>query len=689
MADKKVEIALVLSAYDKISSVVNSVVSNTTAKLATMQAYSQKLATMADKSKYYGRESITAGVTMAAPLIAAAKAYADQEEAALHMRTSMMQDGSRINEKAYSQLIAFANKSTDVYGDSAAAYEEMNRVLMENGVTTTDILGGIGTSVEKLALVFKMAPSGISQFAARMKQDMAILPKEMNGMMDLVSRLQMTGVGKNGEESVMELGEFYSKAGIGARLLGATGLQSAKDLGALGGVFMRTGLSGQNVGNNFRRIFDGLRDADKVKKMNDVAKQYGITLDFFDKNHQFKGMGAFVGELGKLQGMNLNQLSAIMKPFGGKTGLSTDFLEVLGKFGVNVFNEYNQALARKATLDAIAAERQKSLNFQTFRLKNQVIGAASVFASTYGSSIKQAIFWLGSMIKTVVTFINNHKKLVGSVAKGIALIAGYRIVTGGAALAFGFLLKGVVNFIQLGGVLGKILMFTGQGLLIVGSFLGRMGLLLLTRGIPAMVSFTATVWANAAAWLANPATYIILAIIAAVAALIAIGILVYKNWDKILRWFKIGWAVLKASVAANIAVFQLFWQILKGIGTTIVGIFTFNPAKIAEGAKEAAAAINSIMAGGIKKVAIEASARSLRESGINPNRPLSEAYNNVKKPIVKNNTGGTVNNHFSPQINLSGSASKDDGKKLADSLKPHWEKWTKEQQKNQLRTSYK
>lgn len=686
MADKKVEIALVLSAYDKISSVVSAVVSKTTAKLASMQAYSQKLA---DSSKSFGRDGITAGVTMAAPLVAAAKAYADQEEALLRMKATMMRDGNVINQKAFNDLANFARSTSDQLTGSTADYVNMIRVLQENSIKSEDILNGIGGSVAKLSVLFHMAPDSIAQFAARMRQDMSVLPKEMDGMMDFIARLQAAGVGKNGEEAVNEMGEAFSKAGLGAQNLGVKGLQASKDLGALMGIFIRRGISGQTVGNNFRRIFDGLRDGEKLQKANEVARQYGITLDLFDKNHKFRGIPYLVGELNKLKGMDINAVSAILKPFGGKQGLSTDFLEFLGKEGTEAFNGLNERLSQQALYGSKVKTIMSGLSNQFNLTKTNAINLAATFASTYAPQIKSLLNSLNNFIARLSVFINTHKTLVGNIAKAVAIIASYRLATGGAALAFGFLLKGVVNFIQLGGVLGKILMFTGQGLLIVGSFLGRMGLLLLTRGIPAMVSFTATVWANAAAWLANPATYIILAIIAAVAALIAIGILVYKNWDKILRWFKIGWAVLKASVAANIAVFQLFWQILKGIGTTIVGIFTFNPAKIAEGAKEAAAAINSIMHGGIKKVAIEASARSLRESGINPNRRLSEAYNDVKKPIAKNNAGGTVNNHFSPQINLSGSASKDDGKKLADSIKPHWEKWTKEQQKNQLRTSYK
>lgn len=663
--DKKINIAVILSAYDKVSAVVNQVVKGTTIQLSQLQKFSENAS---KKSFAYGRQSLTTGAAIGAPLLAAAKMFGNQEEAALDLRAAMMRDGAKISEQSYNSLIKFAKKSTDVYGQTTASYIEMNRVLLENGLKTPDILNGIGDSVEKLGFVFKMAPAGIGQFAARMKQDMSVLPQQMAGMMDLVSRLQRTGIGKTGEEAVTELSEFYSKAGIGARLLGATGLQSAKDLGALGGVFIRTGLSGNTVGNNFRRIFDGIRDADKIKKANQVASQYGIQLDFFDKNHNFKGIASFAGELGKLQGLDPQKINEILKPFGGHQGLSTDFLESLGKFGVKSFNDYQENLSQLATLDAIAAEKKKGLNFQMTRLINQSINAAVAIGSTYGSSIKRAIMWLGGLVKTVISFVDKHKTLVGAIAKGLLYFAGYKLAIGGAAMVYGSLMGTIANSIKFLGIAGNLFMFLGRSALIVGANMGRLFLLFLTRGIPAMVSFTAQVWANAAAWLANPATYIILAIIAAVAALIAIGILVYKNWDKIMTWFSDQWKSLKAQVAGIIAVFGLFLDVIIGVDKAMLGLFTFNPSLLVNGIKQTALAVSKIASGGISAVYNTAHDQSLAASNAKP----------------------TVEHHyFQPVIHLHGTATHDDAKRVTDATKSQFDRWMKDHEAKKKKLSYR
>jgi TP901 family phage tail tape measure protein len=209
----------------------------------------KKLKEVSDASIKYGRESIATGLAAAAPLLAATKAFADQEDAMLQMKAELLGDGNTLNQKVFSDLTAYANGAALKYGESAAEYMKMIRVLRENSIEPKDILGGIGDAVEKLSVLFHVPPDSIAQFAARMKQDMGILPKEMIGMTDLIARLKNAGVGKDGAEAVQEMGEAFSKAGLGAHNLGVSGLQSAKDLGALMGIFIS-----QGIWNDFRLL---------------------------------------------------------------------------------------------------------------------------------------------------------------------------------------------------------------------------------------------------------------------------------------------------------------------------------------------------------------------------------------------------------------------------------------------------
>jgi TP901 family phage tail tape measure protein len=686
MDDKRINVAVVLSAYDRISAVVTQVVASTSAKLNQLQKYSDKIA---QASISRGRSDMVTGAMIAAPLIAAAKAYGDQEEAALAMRTAMMQDGGKVNEIAYRQLISFANKTSETLTGSTADYLRMVKVLQENSIKPDEILGGIGDAVSRLSVFFKMAPDSIGQFAARMKQDMGVAPKEMTAMMDVIARLKNAGVGKDGQEAVMEMGEAFSKAGLGAHNLGVSGLQASKDLSALMGIFIRRGISGGTVGNNFRRIFDGLRDADKLKKSNEVARQFGITLDFYNKDHKFKGIAAFAGELSKLKGLNTTQISEVLKPFSGKQGLSTDFLEFLGKEGTSSFNEMQSKLAGQATLNAKVRVMMSGLSNSFERTKTTALNSAAAFASTYAPQLKALLTNFNKLFIRVTAFINTHKTLVGNIARGIAYFAAYKISTGLVLFVVGHLFKEISNGIKVIRFLGVAMQFgvkgvvgLGRGFLYVGAYLKPVFIQLLTRGIPAMASFTATVWANAAAWLANPVTWIILAIIAAIAALVAAGIWMYNHWDKILKWLKIGWALLKGSVVGLIAVFNLFLDVIVGVGKALIGAFTFNPKMIIEGAKQAASAVSKIANGGISTTFNQAAIASYKDTmGIK-----DKQANSTIKPKVAANT--TTHYHFAPVIQAHPGATAKDGHVMADTLKPHFDKWIKDHDDRKKRISY-
>lgn len=666
--DKRINIAVILTASENMAAVVSKSVSASLKQLDKFNA-------VAGKMQNFGAKSIAVGAAAAAPLVLMAKEFGDQENSMLQMRAEMMQDGGKINEVMFKQLTDFAKKSTEVYGGTAEEYMKMTRVLRENSVDPKEILGGIGGSVEQLAVAFEMMPDKIGQFAARMRQDMGIKPTEMMGMMDLIARLKNAGVGKDGEEAVTEMGDAFSKAGLGAHNLGINGLQASKDLGALMGIFIRRGISGSTVGNNFRRIFDGLRDADKLKKTNDIAKQFGLTLDFYDKNHQFKGIANFTGELNKLKGLSTTQISAILKPFGGKQGLSTDFLEFLGKEGTSSFNEFQHKLASQGTLAQKVKVVMSGLNRQFDRTHSMAVNTGAAIGESYAPELKKLLNTINNSLTSLSNFVKGHRTLTKVAASALGIFSGLAISVGSVSLAIGSGIK-IFSYMQVaGGGLGKVIIWIGQGLLYAGAYVGRLGMLLLMRGIPAMATFTATVWANAAAWLANPATWIILAIIAAVAALVAIGIIVYKNWDKIMSWFSDKWIIMKAGVAGTIAVFKLFGDVLIGVGKAMLGLWTFNPKMMIEGAKQAAAAVSKIANGGISAAFNKGADGSLKASGarINANGDVIRNASPAIRPnssITKSQNITHVTQHYA--IAVHGAPADDHGafaRKIAQALK--------------------
>lgn len=91
----------------------------------------------------------------------------------------------------------------------------------------------------------------------------------------------------------------------------------------------------------------------------------------------------------------------------------------------------------------------------------------------------------------------------------------------------------------------------------------------ITTAVTAMPGLIASVWSFTAALLANPITWIIIGIVALVAAII----LLWQNWDSVSAWISSAWAACVSGVSAGIQWlqngFQAFLGFFAGIGEGI------------------------------------------------------------------------------------------------------------------------
>ena len=196
------------------------------------------------------------------------------------------------------------------------------------------------------------------------------------------------------------------------------------------GIFIRRGISGQTVGNNFRRIFDGLRDADKLKKSQLAAKEFGLSLDFYGKDGKFAGIDNFVEQIGKLQGLSGTKVSAILKPFSGKQGLSTDFLEFLAKDGKTGMIEMKKQLEQQDSLDNRYARLMSSAKKRGEVSKTNWENAKVAIGTTLLPILKKAYDQFAKISTTIAEFSRVHPTLVKLIATGAAMISTIFLVAG-------------------------------------------------------------------------------------------------------------------------------------------------------------------------------------------------------------------------------------------------------------------
>lgn len=477
MSDTILKIAVILSAYDKLSGVVDDAVGKA----------QKKLMALAGTKFMEGTALIASGMKLGKMLDPAIEAFADAQEAGNELKASMMGPGGVLDEATYKKIYGFANNMSDKYKASTASYLEMVTVLKNNRINEADILGGVGEANAKLADLFKSAPAVGAEFFAHMKNDMDVKVGEMDNLADFVSRVHHAGVGITGSDAIMQMNDFFSKASIGARNLGVAGLEASKPMGALGALFITKGLTGATVGTNFRRIFDAIRDPGKLDKVNAAAAQYGKHLNIF-RHGKFVGMDEFVNQIGKLESLNPQAVSAILKPLGGKQGLSTDFLEYLGHEGLKGYADFTDKMKSSAEYGEMLQVMMGGLNYQQEVMNTSWTNLKSSFGSSMQPVLSAFYEAMNKIIVTLRHFLDEHPKVAKFASAFIALSS--------AAL----MLAGVIKIIQ--------------GIRIAMTAL----------------NFTMT---------ANPFIAVAMAVIIAAS-------LIYTYWDEIVAFFKRVWNNIKS-----------------------------------------------------------------------------------------------------------------------------------------------
>ncbi len=436
MADKKLKIAVVLGAQDNMSSVVESAVARSKNSMSGLNGATFAKGLMGAAGAYGG--------------MAAFKSMNDkfesQQYSLANLRIMEMNKLGKVNEAVYGKEEKYITDLSAKYSKSVEDYTKMVVVLRQNRISPEDIMGGIGETTAQLSKVFdNMDPDTGALFFARLKNDMGVSAKDMSALANMAFKLKNIGVGKDANETLYELTEAYSKASIGAKVLGMGGAKDAEDMGKLMGVFLSKGLSGSTVGTSFRKIFDGIRDVDRQKKVLEASSKYGIRMTFFDENGNFQGLPNFINQLAKLRRLTTEQRAEVLKSFSGKQGLSNEEVEYLSKFGGDI-EEINNQYDNLTNLTDAVKELTGTLRIQKSVMKSNFENMQAAFGKSMQDDMGRVYSILNSMTLAAKKFADTHPSitrmstefaLMASGAGGLygsLLLAGRYIPTLGAML---------------------------------------------------------------------------------------------------------------------------------------------------------------------------------------------------------------------------------------------------------------
>jgi TP901 family phage tail tape measure protein len=171
------KIAVVLQAFDKMSSVINKATDNAESRMKKLMS----------KNFFEGGAMIAAGVGIAKSLSPAVAAYSKLEDATVNLKTSMM-DSTGAVDKNFEKITALAERLGDKLPGATKDFAEMFQTMMNNGVKSQSILDGVGKAASFLAVDLKLPYAAAGEFAARMKEATGVADSEMLCFMDTISR---------------------------------------------------------------------------------------------------------------------------------------------------------------------------------------------------------------------------------------------------------------------------------------------------------------------------------------------------------------------------------------------------------------------------------------------------------------------------------------------------------------------
>ena len=442
---------------------------------------------------------------------------------------------------------------------------------------------------------------------------------------------------------------------------------SLEEAAAMAGLLGNVGIQGEMAGTQLRAMLNRL--AAPVGPAQEKLKELGITVK--DSTGNLRPMIELLAEMdSKTANMgNADRLAAFKTIFGEEavSGLS-ELINQAGAGGIAKYLDIVKNNTGKAS--QVASIQMSGVKGAMDELSSAAEGLSITFANLFLPAIKSIANGMKSLTNTLNSFIETHPTLTRGVVYAVAGFTAYVAVV-------------------------KTLMIAKSALAVGTTLLASRTLLL--NGVVTTATFvtkavTVAQWALNAALIANP----IGLVVAGVAALIGIGIALYKNWDKVTAFFTSAWEKIKSAVSAG---FEYIASFGKAIYNFYAGIWS----KIIEVILKPMEMIK----GGVAKV----KSWLFGEEEDDPEFNNPTKYKPITSPVLNTmpvqNTpnisgyyakGGLVQQHsinnslnapitYAPNITIQGNASREDVENALMN-KQDFEKMMKEYNHNNARLSY-
>lgn len=540
-------------------------------KLKKALSKAQAISDMGDAFSKKGSEQITKGAATGAALAIPVKFYMDVEESQADLRKILGKEA----EKYYDDL-AELSKNGPL---SQIEINEIAGSLAQSGIKGEDIVA-YSDMAGKMKVAFDISTDEAGTFLAKTKEQLNLSKDELFSYMDTLNMLS-----NNYSVTAAQLADVSARTGGFAKSINL----SKESNMAFATSLISTGVTAEQTSTVLGKLYSELSQGANTKNKAAALEQLGFDPRTINKEMAENAEGTILKVLEKIKNSNVADKSALISDIFGSDKSVINGLSVLSENLDGVKEKLDRAKQAVSENEKVNGEYEDRLNTLTNQLKifrNNAFNALADIGKSIAPELKETLNTLKEFAGKIANFIKENPKLVAFIVKLVAGFAAMNLGMGVAnKLLLGTFAKGVGwlykfgAFKSKGGVffaLKKMFPLASKlfGTFVkIGTFIGGKFI-----GIIKMVGL-----ALKAAFVANPVGLII----AAIVAVIAIFVLLYKKcewfrngvnkaWKAIKEGFKATWTWIKNKFHALMELGAKVWAKIKEYSVMFipfVGVF--------------------------------------------------------------------------------------------------------------------
>ena len=540
-------------------------------KLKKDLSKAQAISDMGDAFSKKGSEQLRRGAATGAALAIPVKFYMDVEESQADLRKILGKEA----EKYYGDL-AELSKNGPL---SQIEINEIAGSLAQSGIKGEDIVA-YSDMAGKMKVAFDISTDEAGTFLAKTKEQLNLSKDELFSYMDTLNMLS-----NNYSVTAAQLADVSARTGGFAKSINL----SKESNMAFATSLISTGVTAEQTSTVLGKLYSELSQGANTKNKAAALEQLGFDPRTINKEMAENAEGTILKVLEKIKNSNVADKSALISDIFGSDKSVINGLSVLSENLDGVKEKLDKAKQAVSENEKVNGEYEDRLNTLTNQLKifrNNAFNALADIGKSIAPELKETLNTLKEFAGKIANFIKENPKLVAFIVK---LVAGFAAMNLGMGVANKLLLgpfaKGVGwlykfgAFKSKGGVffaLKKMFPLASKlfGTFVkIGTFIGGKFI-----GIIKMVGL-----ALKAAFVANPVGLII----AAIVAVIAIFVLLYKKcewfrkgvdkaWKAIKEGFKATWTWIKNKFHALMELGAKVWAKIKeykALFIPFIGIF--------------------------------------------------------------------------------------------------------------------